>query len=186
MCNLTSAAMVLEQLGIENPDPEHFPQFEDYLEDLRRKFVDARYQELLKAGLSQKKAWKGSYGRFHRTMQEGWGKVLELMGASHKIIQPSTEREFWESDIKGELSQGNAVMFSINGHIVRLQGMNEKGLIVDDPYGKSVLLKNTNLEAKYRAGKYDHDAGQSGNNTVWTWDSVKQHAMLWIASVKKK
>ncbi|MBZ9713610.1 C39 family peptidase [Deinococcus multiflagellatus] len=186
MCNLTSAAMVLEQLGIENPNPEDFPQFEDYLEDLRRKYVDARYQELLAAGLSPKKARQGSYQRFHRTTMEGWGKVLALMGASHDTIPPRRDRKFWESTVRKHLEEGEAVMMSINGHIVRLQGMNEQGLIVDDPYGKSVLKKNTGLAAKDKDGQYKHDGTKSGNDTVWSWASVAEHDMLWIAAVKKK
>lgn len=186
MCNLTSAAMVLEQLGIENPDPEHFPQFEDYLEDLRRKFVDARYQELLRAGVSPAKAKLDSYGRFHRTTQEGWGKVLDLMGTQHTNLQTSPDRSFWEAKIKPHLAAGEAVMMSIYGHIVRLQGMNDEGLIVDDPYGKSVLFRTDNLKPKYRYGKYEHQANVSGNNTVWSWKSVAEHPMLWLAVVKKK
>ncbi|PTA67173.1 C39 family peptidase [Deinococcus arcticus] len=186
MCNLTSAAMVLEQLGIENPNPEDFPQFEDYLEDLRRKYVDARYQELLNSGLSPQKARQGSYARFHRTTMEGWGKVLGLMGASYATIPPRRDRAFWESTVRKHLEEGEAVMFSINGHIVRLQGMNEQGLIVDDPYGQSVLLKNTGMAAGDKDGKYRHDRTKSGNNTVWSWASVAEHDMLWIAAVKKK
>lgn len=186
MCNLTSAAMVLEQLGIENPDPEHFPQFEDYLENLRRKFVDAKYQELLKAGASPAKAKLGSYARFHRTTQEGWGKVLELMGATKDMITPHRTRSFWEGTVLPHLKDGEAVMMSINGHIVKLQGMNEEGLIVDDPYGKSQLLANIGLPENKKAGKYQHNAKLSGNNTVWSWASVLEHDMLWIAVVKKK
>ncbi|GGR92819.1 hypothetical protein [Deinococcus sedimenti] len=186
MCNMTSAAMVLEQLGIENPDPERFPQFEDYLEDLRRKFVDARYQELLRAGLSEKMARKGSYERFHRTTQAGWGKVLELMGATKDMIVPQRTRSFWESTVQPHLAAGEAIMMSINGHIVRLQGMNEDGLVVDDPYGKSQLLKNVDLPASKKAGKYQHDGKISGNNTVWSWSSLLEHDMLWIAAVRKK
>jgi len=186
MCNLTSAAMVLEQLGIENPDPEHFPQFEDYLENLRRKFVDAKYQELLKAGASPTKAKLGSYARFHRTTQEGWGKVLELMGATKDMITPHRTRRFWEGTVLPHLAGGEAVMMSINGHIVKLQGMNEEGLIVDDPYGKSQLLANIGLPENKKAGKYRHNAKLSGNNTIWSWASVLEHDMLWIAVVKKK
>jgi hypothetical protein len=186
MCNMTSAAMVLEQLGIENPDPEHFPQFEDYLEDLRRKFVDAKYKELLAAGLSQKKAYQGSYGRFHRTMAEGWGKVLELMGATHSMLTPQRDRSFWEGTVLKQLASGAGIMMSINGHIVRLQGMNDEGLIVDDPYGNSKLLSNIGLDPKYKSGKYRHNANVSGNNTVWPWDAVAKHDMLWIAVVRKK
>ncbi|AWT37737.1 hypothetical protein GCM10008956_13500 [Deinococcus arenae] len=186
MCNLTSAAMVLEQLGIENPNPEHFPQFEDYLEDLRRKFVDAKYQELIKSGLSAKMARKGSYDRFHRTTQEGWGKVLDLMGTQHTNLQTSPDRAYWETKIKPHLAAGEAVMMSIYGHIVRLQGMDEEGLIVDDPYGRSKLLKTDNLKPEDRYGMYQHQANVSGNNTVWSWKSVAEHPMLWLAVVKKR
>ena len=67
-----------------------------------------------------------------------------------------------------------------------LQGMNEEGLIVDDPYGKSQLLSNIGLPENKKAGKYQHNAKVSGNNTVWSWASVLEHDMLWIAVVKKK
>ncbi len=68
MCNLTSTAMVLETLGIGNPDPGHYPQFEDYLEHVR---VANKLPE--------------------RTTEGGWGGVAAKMGAKYKM--PGTQHK---------------------------------------------------------------------------------------------
>ena len=124
MCNLTSLAMALETLGIANPEPKHFPQFEDYLEALR-------VQNRLPA----------------RASMDGWGGVAHAMGVRYQIVGGDVKKgqngrygkEWWEQHVLPALGQGDAATMSIGGHIVRIQGVGEGGLVVDDPYGLSRL-----------------------------------------------
>ena len=53
-------------------------------------------------------------------------------------------REYWETEIRNKyLRGGYSVLLSIHGHIVRLEAVTDLGLVVDDPYGASVLKAGT-------------------------------------------
>ncbi len=175
MCNLTSLAMALETLGIDNPEPEHFPQFEDFLEALRvRRELPAR------------------------TAMDGWGGVAKAMGAHYQLVGGDVVTghtgqygaAWWHKHILPELRQGKAVTMSITGHIVRVQGVEEEGLVVDDPYGISRLdagkkrgWRKTNRNT---GPESDEMVGAVGNDALWNWQEVAQHTMHWIAVFSKR
>lgn len=181
MCNITSLAMALETLGIENPKPKEFAQFEDYLEDIRRQYVD---KELEKATTpAQKNAIAKQY---HREQRAGWELVARMMGAEVRTLSAGgnyLKRHWWESTVLPELSAGNAVMMSITGHIVRVQGMNDKGLIVDDPFGKVVLQADTRWQPIEFNARTSEDT--KGEDRLWTWQEVERHSMAWVALLKR-
>ncbi|MFC4639746.1 glycoside hydrolase family 73 protein [Deinococcus hohokamensis] len=191
MCNLTTVAMTLESLGIENPDPVHFPQFEDYLEDLRRRLADAAVakQKTAQAKIDTR-IW------MHRESQGGWGAVLDAMGTTHHNIQNvgARTREWWEVHALKEIQGGNSVLFSINGHIVRLQGMNDQGLIVDDPFGHLQRLRNSvkGVSPKYRDEQGNRHLNskssdsKAGEDNIWSWADVTRYNFLWISIVKAR
>jgi hypothetical protein len=169
MCNLTSLAMALEALGIGNPDPARFPQYEDYLEHVGRQ----------------------KHGRrFDRTAQ--WQSVATEMGANVRDLGSGRlRREWWQSTVLSQLRAGNGVMLSVGGHIVRLQDVTDSGLVIDDPYGQ--ISFNT---PKARGWDYSRNnlnnatresgAGVIGENSQWNWRQVETHPMRWVRSIVRR
>ena len=140
MCNETSLAMDLEMLGIGNPDENGHAQFEDYLE-------------------SQRVARK--LGK--RTATGTLGSLAAALGAKYTQVGPIRQGEaWWEENAKTELRHGHSMMLSVGGHIVRLQGVNTQGLVVDDPYGKITFFDDkktvpAGVSAKIKARGWGHN-----------------------------
>jgi peptidoglycan hydrolase-like protein with peptidoglycan-binding domain len=156
MCNLTSLAMCLEYLGVDNPYPEM--QFEDALEKIRVEKVGEP-----------------------RTTSAGWGGVATYLGVKWGFIPGAgaNDQAWYESNVKPHLAAGEAVMLSIDGHICRLQGMTSEGLVADDPYGESTLGGGSD---RGWDGTNTKEADSTvGEDLVWKWADVKRHKMLWIA-----
>lgn len=161
MCNLTSLAMVLAVLGIDNPRPGQ--QFEDVLEALRQE------------------------NRMHsRTELRGWASVAQLFEVETVLLtgEGVYKRSWWESTVRPELRFGRGVMMSISNHIVRLLAVRSDGLIVDDPYGKSVLKAG---QARSFEAKNAWMAGSPtpGQATLYPWADVEIHTMRWVASLAR-
>ncbi|GJM61196.1 C39 family peptidase [Persicobacter diffluens] len=171
MCNLTSLAMALEYLGVSNP--EESSQFEDYLEKVR---ID---NEL------------GS-----RTMASSWSKIASEFDVKTKEINLDTnEKGKIISALKPELELGNSIIisaFSIQstkGHIVRLQEISDKGLIVDDPFGKihDFAAREAGGSGYYKKGEYSGgnertSTSTKGEDNLWTWDDIKQTKLKYARS----
>jgi peptidoglycan hydrolase-like protein with peptidoglycan-binding domain len=160
MCNLTSLAMCLEYLGVDNPYPEM--QYEDALEKIRVEHVGKP-----------------------RTTSEGWGGVATYMGVQWGFVKGAGAKgkDWYDSNVKPHLAAGEAVMLSIDGHICRLQAVAEDGLVADDPFGHSTLGRGgargwagTNVKSSSTSNK--------GEDITWPWADVERHAMLWIAWFK--
>jgi hypothetical protein len=172
MCQLTALAMCLEYVGIKNREPEKFPQFEDYLEDLR-----------VKRKLP------------HRTEMDGWGGVAEAAGAKYHSFNPGNEKSGWISQVLPRLRAGNAIMMSISGHIVRVQDVTKNGIIVDDPFGygihvtyskdkKGKLVQSFDWE-KGNDWKTENGAGARGEDNLWSWDFIRERGTFWVAEISK-
>ena len=161
MCNLTSLGMALAYLGIPNPDPSK--QYEDALEHLRQK-----------RGLPE------------RTNVLGWGGVANALGAHYKMIGTGVTagQEWWKDEVRPWLRAGQGAIMSIGGHIVRLQGVTEQGLVVDDPYGRCRLLPGEQGKWDYEANNVYGKRGETvGEDSLWRWEDVSRHTMRWIARV---
>jgi uncharacterized protein YgiM (DUF1202 family) len=161
MCNLTSLAMCLQYLGIANPHPDM--QYEDALEKVRQ-----------------------DKGLPHRTYSSGWGGVAEAMGVTWGFAaNPGAgklEKKFWEVTVRPILRSGKSVMMSITGHIVRVQGVGESGIVVDDPYGIARLTPNgRRWVEKNEYGKED----DVGNDNVWSYEEMGNHISHWVAWFSK-
>jgi peptidoglycan hydrolase-like protein with peptidoglycan-binding domain len=160
MCNLTSLAMCLEYLGVDNPYPEM--QYEDALEKVRVEHVGKP-----------------------RTTSEGWGGVATYMGVQWGFVKGAGAKgkDWYEANVKPHLAAGEAVMLSIDGHICRLQAVAEGGLVADDPFGHSTLGTGG---ARGWAGTNVKGSGtaNTGEDITWPWEDVERHAMLWIAWFK--
>lgn len=161
MCNLTSLAMVLEYLGVDNPNPSM--QYEDALEEIR-----------VKKGLPA------------RTTSGGWGGVAKELGVDYEMLGWNVVqgKDWYKEKVLSELRSGKAVMFSITGHIVRMQNVTDEGLVVDDPFGKETLLAGTKHKWEKTNSKDGGEGSNAGEDNVWPWADVSKHSMLWIASFK--
>lgn len=151
-CNVTSLAMALEMQGVINPYPDM--QFEDALARLA--------EEEGYGALTTADTWKKLAAHFgHGTVDLGGGYY---------------DRAWWETTMRdGYLAEGNGVIASINGHIVRIQGVTDEGVIVDDPYGASKLKAGTKRGWDGFNGKTADgtDAANVGENHVWPWADVE-------------
>ncbi len=178
MCNLTSLAMALETVGISNPEPQNFPQFEDYLEHLGETKINNFNRE--------------SSG------QDGWAGVAKLLGAQVSFLDTGgygiRKRDWWQSIALNALKAGNGVIFSIHGHIVRLQGVTPFGLVVDDPYGGNIQLSagsggvaNWGNNAEYGSllNSRESKDGAIGNDNIWEWQLVEKRSLHWLAAIAK-
>jgi hypothetical protein len=171
-CNLTSVAMVLEYLGVSNPDPTR--QFEDVLVE--------------KAGKSNIKS------------PDTWKAVAAQFGVQMEFVVPATtdegttiERARWEAMRDQHLAAGQGIAMSLRGHIVRLQGMNEDGLIVDDPYGASTLAADKRITRNGETERYnwekdgvntkDGGAGSSkGEDHGYPWADVVTYRFKYVVA----
>lgn len=163
MCNLTSAAMCLEYLGIPKPcSNDDYKYYPDCLESIR---VENDFN--------------------NRTEISGWSACLDYCGAKTQIIDEKVvkNKSWYFKHVLSEMQAGNAIMMSITGHIVRVVTINKAGIYVYDPYGFTLLKKGKNYMYKKRN---DWGYDDKGQNVLWTWDKVSKHSMLWIASISKK
>ena len=191
MCNLTSLAMCLEYQGIKNPkvlDGKVYEQFEDYLEAMR---IKDKLGPRTESGTLQKVAAK-----FGVT---GWTPLWSGAGKT-------TSRDDWTGWNAAHLATGKSIIMSIKGHIVRVQGVSEGGLVVDDPYGVVKLqkasaadyyYKDDNGDTKAKGGRvassYSASKGaqtnekgmadNKGEDNVWPWADVEAHAMWWAVAI---
>jgi len=172
MCNLTSLSMVLQYLGIPNPHPDM--QYEDALEKIRQD------------------------NNFGSRLGRGWEQVAKKLGAEVNFIldrgnTDAKPKNWWLSKVKAKMNEGYGIMMSIRGHIIRLQGINDSGIVVDDPYGKLDLQDRLNNNQnggykKYNKSEWNWSSegtAKEGEDNLWQWSEVENYPMWWIASFKK-
>lgn len=160
MCNLTTLAMVLASLGVDNPRSGQ--QYEDALEALRQE------RDLPP-----------------RTEMRGWAGVAALFQVETRLLLggPGIQaRAWWESTVRPRLREGQGVMMSISDHIVRLLAVRPDGLVVDDPYGRSRLQAG---EARTFTARnaWNAAAPTVGQATLYPWADVEIHTMRWVAAL---
>jgi hypothetical protein len=174
-CNFTSVAMVLEYLGVSNPDPTR--QFEDVL--------------IEKAGSANIKS------------PETWEKVASELGVTMTYVYsaPTGEgmtisRTQWESVRDQHLGAGAGIVMSLRGHVVRLQGVNEAGLVVDDPYGASTLAVDERVERNGETERYGWEKGginsdeagegdSKGEDLGYPWADVETYRFKYVVAFQR-
>ncbi len=150
MCNLTSQAMALEMLGYINPSKK---QLEDYLEEVR---IANGYKD--------------------RTIAGERGKIAQKLGFKYDFRDPpsKSKREYFIDLILPKLRKGYGVSLGAGGHIVRVQGITDAGIEVDDPFGKFDLVKrveNGNSDAWTTS---NNGTDIAGKDIVWDWESIEK------------
>ena len=155
MCNVTSLAMNFEALGISNPTEDE--QFEDWL--------------AVEAG--------GAPEIFSSSVWSNLAQGFEVEGSDPIFL--NSNKELLISKIKPELENGNSISLSIypdcKGHIVRVQGIDEEGLWIDDPNGHCPLvcmLDRESCESGYGKGTRNTVEPMAGNDNLYTWEEIAQ------------
>lgn len=112
---------------------------------------------------------------------------------ARKVVRKDNFRgdyNVWKDEILAYLRNGNGVMMSLNGHIIRLQSITSNGITVDDPYGKLPSLLNYNpgnVTGSYNGNLNTRtkEAG-IGEDAVFPWSQVSKFTFLWIAAFERK
>lgn len=169
MCNLTSLARTLDAQGVSLDGK--WQQAEDLLEELKglRERTDSQTLIWLAERLGMtgtKWLWQG-------------GKAKD-----------NISRREWEDFQAKQLDRGYSIMMSIGGHIIVLQEVTAKGLVVDDPFGRLQLLPTSekyDRQAKERYWRHpvrnDNRNGLAGNDNLLPWSDVLAHRMHWVLAV---
>ncbi len=131
-------------------------QFEDYLEQQRK---GNKYDA--------------------RTEGGAWEQLASDLKVRYKYVAlGSSDKQFLTETLLPFLQSGDGVMLSVSseaGHIVRLQGISNNGLIVDDPNGEL-----TDFGAREAGTGKDYNlndrtiASEKGNNNLWSWENLKK------------
>jgi hypothetical protein len=151
--------MAFEYMGISSPDDTI--QFEDYLEKKRS-------EDNPEISRIQVSSWKALADSFNIKMD-----VIAL-GTSNKadIVEKLTPH----------FINGSSIIlsaFSISsekGHIVRAQEISNKGIIVDDPFGKINNFSEREAGGSGYTGSANSRKTESGlgENNLWTWANIKE------------
>ena len=98
-----------------------------------------------------------------------------------KPILLSSNKELLISKIRPELEKGNSISLSLypypKGHIVRVQGIDENGIYIDDPNGNCPLackLDRENGKSGYDKGTRNSEEPNAGNNNLYSWLEIAQ------------
>ena len=157
-CFPTAVAMALMSLGVPNPDPS-------------RRYPDA-LMAMTTDNITAVATWMKVCARLGRT-------TAYLDGAE---INKWTEAQ-WERRLNGLLGGGGAAVLSIGGHVVRVEGWKPGGMIVDDPYGQSLLRPNKSrgwTEKNSRSGP----SAERGEGHDYPWAEVLAHHFNYLLEIR--
>lgn len=162
-CFATSVAMALMSLGVPNPDPS--VEYEVAL--LRRAQGDIEYAQT-------------------------WIDVAEGLGRSGELLAQATINGWtvdqWRDNIDAIIGGGQAAVLSIGGHVVRVEGWSEEGLLIDDPYGVSLLAVSGDGSSRGWGEKNAPDvdeadrAGQVGEDVAYPWAIVEGYTFNYMVT----
>jgi hypothetical protein len=105
-----------------------------------------------------------------------FSKHIDLTG---KSLSEDKLKQLFNNKLSKLLEEGCAISLSIfpvcKGHIVRLQSITEKGLIVDDPFGMVNNFKERNdCGSGYKNTKNSKDSSIIfGKDNLWKWKDIK-------------
>lgn len=158
---LEHLATALEMLGIRNPSSEM--PYESYLEQVKR---------------DQKLPSKGS--------METWGGIANAMGVSYSSLceagnRQALEKNFWTSIVREQLRQGKAIMACIQHHTVRIEGIDEKGLIITVPETDGQGF--TGLGQGWKAHQGKGSQKSAGKRGILAYDALEQATLQWVVSM---
>lgn len=155
MCNMTSMAMSLNGLGLGADESE--TQFENTLDGRRKKAGLSRYDEDQRESLAEKQGVDASTLR------------------TPNFADAAAAKDWYLKNVRPRLESGQTATFGVEGgnfrHVIRLEWVEEKGLKIDDPFGKGV---NENEKGEVGYGALNEKTGQKGvgANDFMPWEQV--------------
>ncbi len=167
MCNMTTIAMVLNQLGIGADESEE--QLEDQLD------------EQLQADYDYPADTLAANPRYSPDARAAWLQAnsgVEVSKITPDSSSATAAQTWFETTLLPLLEQGagatmgtpNSATFLYN-HIVRIQWVEAEGLRVDDPFGTAVDLGGYYGYA-LNAEDSNEGAGARGADNLWTWEML--------------
>ena len=182
MCTVTSIAMALNQLGIGKPETKN-NQFEDQL-DL----------ELIKA---KGRGARGNPAARKSFLEEKYNLKVTHRDLAGSLSTESKAKDFFTEVLLPRMENGasavmgmqNAQAYSLK-HVVRIQWVTEKGLIIDDPFGKAVTNQGDS-KYNYNGGTTyntrDHKgSGARGEDNLWSWKMLARSNPSYIQIMNTK
>ncbi len=91
--------------------------------------------------------------------------------------------------IRPILERGSSISLSLfpacKGHIVRIQGITQDGLVIDDPYGycplNCILMRESCKENSYTSkGERNNSPNYFGNDVTYTWEILTQTTLKYM------
>ena len=188
MCNLSSLGMALLYQGIS-------------MEDLAAKLKDlgfkgtpaAQYDDRLEQ-IRHQMAINASKGKIPNvnTLRRDTKETLKILAESFGLtveqsIVGKRDYHWYQDHVLNELAQGHSIIMSYDGHIVRIQGVTEAGLVVDDPFGRVEIKKGNSISIPWNKNANSTDNTRiTGEDRVLPWTQVKAHEMYWMHVIKQK
>ena len=156
---LENLAACLSLLGIHNPTDM---PFETYLEQVRR---------------DQKLPGEES--------MESWGSVANAMGVSYKALSLPGDRQpfdkkFWSEVVREQLRQGNAIMACVQNQTVRVEAIDDKGLVLTLPENAMGI---TGLGDGWKSYSGKADQKSNGKRGLLSFDAISQAGLQWVVSM---
>jgi hypothetical protein len=162
-CFATSVAMALMSLGVPNPDPS--VEYEVAL--LHRAQGDIEYAQT-------------------------WIEVAQGLGRSGDTIEGGKINAWtldqWRDTITALIGGGQAAVLSIDGHVVRVEGWDEQGMLIDDPYGASRIAVSEDGSSRDWGGKNQRSAdetepgAQVGEDVAYPWSVVEGYTFNYMVT----
>lgn len=115
---------------------------------------------------------------------EAWGGIANAMGVSYEALclpgdRTSADKGFWTEVVRQQLHQGKAVMACVNHQTVRVEAVEEKGLVLTMPDS----VATSELGAGY--ADYQGKAAQvgQGRRGLLSFASLNQIEFQWVLSM---
>ena len=147
-------ASSLELMGIQNPQTDK--SFSAHLAELKR---------------SQKLPEQGG--------MQNWGALANAMGVSYNALATQGDRscldkKFWSEMAREQIRDGHAVMACIDGQTVRIEAIEEDGLVVTLPDNSRVSLDSYSGKAEQKS---------KGKRGILGFDKLQDANMNWVIAL---
>ncbi|MCL2326538.1 MAG: SH3 domain-containing protein [Proteobacteria bacterium] len=157
---LENLASCLQLLGIQNPSSDM--PYESYLEQIKR-------DQKLPA----------------QSNMENWGAIANAMGASYRSLcrpgdRTGLEKAFWSEIVREQLRQGHAVMACVQHQAVRIEAIDEKGLVVTVPDDSQGF---TGLGAGWAAYEGKTNQKANGKRGLLDFNALGQASLQWVIAM---
>lgn len=154
-------AASLELLGVQNP--AHDMSYTAYLEQLKR---------------DQKLPDNGG--------MQNWGSLANAMGVNYGALcmpgdRKALEKNFWSTAAREQLRQGHAVMACIQNLAVRIEAIDEKGLVITTPESDTVGF--TGLGSGWQSYNGKAEQKGKGRRGILAFESLSAAGLQWVISL---